>query len=291
MGSGSCCGGPTWWRRPRNRCCCYCGSWPPRCCGASRARPRVSPSGRRGARVGGEASAAVSFVVGLRQTFPRAPTGGLRGRGGREGGGSGTLWGGGGGPGSRGGGKDAHVDETGRDEDRRLDASSPPPLPLLPKLSRLGPLCCKVGAQVKEASPPLRTCPPEGSSGKRVHLHKERQKSSSPVSTPVLPPCRGREFSGVWRVGCRSSNSWQWWGVGGTKASFPPSSSFLRRGGGEAGAVVALRREEPFGPAGGSGGQGLARVGVRMPGLGPAPRALPELELGFPVPAERWPPR
>lgn len=206
MGSGSCCGGPTWRQRPRSRCCCYCGSWPPRCCGASRARPGVSSSGRREARVGGEASAAVSFVVGLRQTFPRAPAGGLRGRGSREGGGSGILWG-------RGAGQaPARVEGRARGRDgtgRRQEAgcvlsSSPPPAP---ELSSLGPLCCKVGKQVEEAFPPLRTCPPEGSSGKHVHLHKERQKSSSPVPTPVLPRCRGRDFSGVWRVGCRSSKS------------------------------------------------------------------------------------
>lgn len=46
-------------------------------------------------------------------------------------------------------GEDAHMDETGREEDGRLPAPVPPP-----KLLLLTPLSCKKGAQEKEASPP-----------------------------------------------------------------------------------------------------------------------------------------
>ena len=60
---------------------------------------------------------------------------------------------------------------------------------------------------------------------------------------------------------------------------------------GAGGVAAALRREEPAGPAGGSGGRRSAWVRVRVPDPGVAPRALTELEPGCPVPMECWAPR
>lgn len=227
-------------------------------------------SGRRGARAGGEASAAVPFVVGLGQTFPRAPPGVRRG-------------GAGAGPGSRGGRGRAHGrDGPGGGREAARARSTP-------KLLLLAPLSCKKGAQEKEASPPcsLGTYPAGGTrrfslragSGERAQLQKERQKSPTPLPAPppVLPRSRARisvEFGGV-GVGCRS-NSWPGRGGGGGKASLvcvpcvsparPGSDGRLQAGGG-GGAAAA--------------GRGTRRAGVRP---GPAPGAMPELQSGCPVP-------
>lgn len=279
MRSGSCCGGTTWrrWRPRRSRCCCCCGSSPPRCCAASRARPGVSLSGRRGARAGGEASATVPFVVGLGQTFPRAPPGVRRG-------------GAGAGPGSRGGRGRAHGRDGpggGREPAR---ARSPP------KLLLLAPLSCKKGAQEKEASPPcsLGTYPAGGTrrfslragSGERAELQKERQKSPTPLPAP-LPSFRGPGQGFLWSSegsvsGVAQTLGRAGEGVGGRRVwcvcpVFPPLAP-APVGGCRRAAAVALRRRD----------RGTRRAGVRPSPARPRGRC-PNCSPGAPSRARSLP--